>query len=218
MGLAVLLALSLIVGAVVAVVAQRRSRRAPGTTGNPGPEQVTGLEGARNPEEPAAPAEAPAPVGATGIAARADAERWVERLGAALASLESTRKSLSDTPFVLALANADGRYRLARERLAAAGTAAAYATAARTAVEGLHYVRGARTVLALDPGPDLPDLGTAKVTARNGRVTVEGRTYAVSNRPGGATPYYYAGGEIAGRRVPAGWYGSPWWMAAAVPA
>ncbi|AXG55453.1 hypothetical protein SLCG_4298 [Streptomyces lincolnensis] len=51
--------------------------------------------------------------------------------------------------------------------------------------------------------------------ARDGRVAVEGRTYAVSNRPGGVTPYYYAGGEVAGRRVPAGWYSVPWWMAAA---
>jgi hypothetical protein len=217
MGLAVPLALLLIVGAVTVVVVGRRTPGAPGTMGDPGPEEAADLEEVPAPGEPAAAAEAPAPVDAAGITTRADAERWVERLGAGLASLESTRKSISDTPFVLALASADGRYRQARERLAAAATTADCASAARTAVEGLHYVRGARTVLALDPGPDLPDLGTARVTARDGRVTVEGRTYAVSNRPGGGTPYYYAGGEVAGRGVPAGWYSVPWWMAA-VPA
>ncbi|MEU0207841.1 hypothetical protein ABZ235_08910 [Streptomyces canus] len=86
----------------------------------------------------------------------------------------------------------------------------------QTAVEGLYYVRGARTALGLDPGPALPDLGAATVTARDGRVTVDDRTYAVSDRPGGATPYYYPGGVVGGRRVPGGWYSRPWWKTALV--
>jgi hypothetical protein len=100
--------------------------------------------------------------------------------------------------------------------LATARSGAQYATASQTALEGLHYVRAARTSLGLDPGPALPDLGTGSVTARDGHVTIDGRTYAASPRPGDATPYYYPGGVVDGRRMPGGWYSSPWWKTALV--
>ncbi|WP_328977363.1 hypothetical protein [Streptomyces canus] len=144
--------------------------------------------------------------------ARAEAERWAERLGGSLSTLDAG----GDKAAGQALADANERYRAARGQLAAAGSPAQYAMVTQTAVEGLYYVRGARTALGLDPGPALPDLGAATVTARDGRVTVDDRTYAVSDRPGGATPYYYPGGVVGGRRVPGGWYSRPWWKTALV--
>ncbi|WP_405734320.1 hypothetical protein OG885_22215 [Streptomyces sp. NBC_00028] len=191
MVVAVPLALLLIVGAVFAVVAQRRH-------GGRGPAAMVSVP------VRAAEAPVPVPVPAPEPGGRGEAERWVERLGAGLAGIDAA----GDTAAVLALADATERYRAAKEQLAAAR----YETAGSTAVEGLHYVRGARVVLALDPGPALPALGTPAVTARDGRVIVADRTYTVSNRwRSGVTPYYYAGGVVDGRRVPGGWYSVPWW-------
>ncbi|MET9455059.1 hypothetical protein ABZY05_08210 [Streptomyces canus] len=181
----VLLALVLIAGAAAAVAVQRRAAGGAGVV-------------------PLVPA--------TDFDARAEAERWVERLGGSL----STPDAGGDKAAGQALADANERYRAARGQLAAAGSPAQYAMVRQTAVEGLYYVRGARTALGLDPGPTLPDLGAATVTARDGRVTVDDRTYAVSDRPGGATPYYYPGGVVGGRRVPGGWYSRPWWKTALV--
>ncbi|MDQ0762363.1 hypothetical protein [Streptomyces canus] len=181
----VLLALVLIAGAAAAVAVQRRAAGGAG---------VVPLE----PRED--------------FDARAEAERWVERLGGSLSTLDAG----GDKAAGQALADADERYRAARGQLAAACSPAQYAMVTQTAVEGLYYVRGARTALGLDPGPALPDLGAATVTARDGRVTVDDRTYAVSDRPGGATPYYYPGGVVGGRRVPGGWYSRPWWKTALV--
>ncbi|MCX4858742.1 hypothetical protein OG426_27735 [Streptomyces canus] len=182
----VLLALVLIAGAAAAVAVQRHAAGGAGVV-------------------PLAP---PTP----DIDARAEGERWVERLGGSLSTLDAG----GDKAAGQALADANERYRAARGQLAAAGSPAQYAMVTQTAVEGLYYVRGARTALGLDPGPALPDLGAATVTARDGRVTVDDRTYAVSDRPGGATPYYYPGGVVGGRRVPGGWYSRPWWKTALV--
>ncbi|MEU5887901.1 hypothetical protein ABZ835_13865 [Streptomyces sp. NPDC047461] len=181
----VVLALLLIVGAAAAVVVQRR-------------------QGGR--AEPAAPVAAPpaVPDPDPGTGARAEAERWVERLGAGPAGIDAA----GDKAAVQALADATERYRAAKGELAAGR----YDSASAAAVEGLHYVRAARTALRLDPGPVLPGPGTGAVTARDGRVIVADRTYTVSNRwRDGVTPYYYAGGVVAGRRVPGGWYSVPWW-------
>ncbi|MFJ2233339.1 hypothetical protein [Streptomyces sp. NPDC087859] len=185
----VVLALLLIVGAAAAVVAQRR-------------------RGGR--AEPAVPVAAPPavpepePEPDPGTGARVEAARWVERLGAGPAGIDAA----GDKAAVQALADATERYRAAKGELAAGR----YDSAAAAAVEGLHYVRAARTALRLDPGPVLPGLGTGAVTARDGRVIVADRTYTVSNRwRDGVTPYYYAGGVVAGRRVPGGWYSAPWW-------
>jgi hypothetical protein len=43
---------------------------------------------------------------------------------------------------------------------------------------------------------------------------VQGRRYRASPDPADATPYYYPGGRIQGRPVPAGWYSEPWWRSA----
>lgn len=193
----VVLALLLIVGAAAVVVAQRRQGGraeavAPVAVSVPVPVP------APVPVSPAVPDPEPESV------ARAEAERWIERLGAGPAGIDAA----GDKAAVQALADATERYRAAKGELAAGR----YDTATRTAVEGLHYVRAARTALRLDPGPVLPGLGTPAVTARDGRVILDERTYTVSNRwRDGVTPYYYAGGVVAGRRVPGGWYSSPWW-------
>ncbi|MFF0091679.1 hypothetical protein ACFYSF_17210 [Streptomyces canus] len=83
------------------------------------------------------------------VDARAEAERWAERLGGSL----STPTAGGDKAAGQAPADANERYRAARGQLAAAGSPAQYAMVRQTAVEGLHYVRGARTALGLDPGP-----------------------------------------------------------------
>lgn len=180
----VVLALLLIVAAAAAVAARRR-------------------QGGR--AEPVVPVAVPPAVPDPGPgAARADAERWVERLGAGPAGIDAA----DDKAAVQALADATERYRAAKGELAAGR----YDAATAAAVEGLHYVRAARTALRLDPGPVLPGLDTGAVTARDGRVIVADRTYTVSNRwRDGVTPYYYAGGVVAGRRAPGGWYSAPWW-------
>ncbi|MDQ0600350.1 hypothetical protein QF037_004695 [Streptomyces canus] len=185
----VVLALLLIVAAAAAVATQRR-------------------QGGR--AEPVVPAAVPPAVPDLdadpdpGTGTRGEAERWVERLGAGPAGIDAA----GDKAAVQALADATGRYRAAKGELAAGR----YDSATAAAVEGLHYVRAARTALRLDPGPVLPGLGTGAVTARDGRVIVADRTYTVSNRwRDGVTPYYCAGGVVAGRRVPGGWYSAPWW-------
>ncbi|NNN33264.1 hypothetical protein HLK59_23470 [Streptomyces sp. S3(2020)] len=189
----VVLALLLIVGAAAAVAVQRRQG------GRAEPVVPVAV-----PLSPAIPEPGPRPESESESGARVEAERWVERLGAGPAGIDAA----GDKAAVQALADATERYRAAKEELAAGR----YDTAARTAVEGLHYVRAARTALRLDPGPVLPGLGTPAVTARDGRVILDERTYTVSNRwRDGVTPYYYAGGIVAGRRVPGGWYSSPWW-------
>ena len=43
---------------------------------------------------------------------------------------------------------------------------------------------------------------------------MEGRSLAASPRASGRTPYFYPGGDVAGRPVPAGWYSEPWWKTA----
>jgi hypothetical protein len=144
--------------------------------------------------------------------AEAEAHRWVERLGGSLSTLDAR----GDATAAQALTDAAERHRAAQGQLASARSGAQYAMASQTALEGLHYIRAARTSLGLDPGPALPDLGTGSVTARDGHVTIDGRTYAASPRPGDATPYYYPGGVVDGRRMPGGWYSAPWWKTALV--
>jgi hypothetical protein len=89
----------------------------------------------------------------------------------------------------------------------------------QTAIEGLYYVRAARTAMGMDPGPELPAAtGQARAgsVTENREVDVEGQHYAASARPSDRTPHYYPGGMVAGRPVPQGWYSTPWWKPALV--
>jgi hypothetical protein len=140
--------------------------------------------------------------------ARAEAQRWYERLGGQLMNLPNDNAIARQ-----ALADAAERHQAAGAQLAQARTVVQFQLARETALEGLAYVRGARTALGLDPGPDLPPMAAS----RGAGMIMEEREvngYRVGPRSSAATPYYYPGGYVEGRPVPAGWYSTPWWKTA----
>ena len=146
--------------------------------------------------------------------AKADARRWVERLGGQVLALTG-----SDEPSKQALADAAERYTAAGSQMEQARTVAQTRQVTETAYEGLYYVRAARTAMGLDPGPELPALpGQARAGAvsEDREVEVEGHTYGASPEPSDRNNHYYPGGTVAGRPVPRGWYSEPWWKPALV--
>ena len=146
--------------------------------------------------------------------AKADARRWVERLGGQVLALTG-----SDEPSKQALADAAERYTAAGSQMEQARTVAQTRQVTETAYEGLYYVRAARTAMGLDPGPELPALpGQARAGAvsEDREVEVEGHTYGASPVPSDRNNHYYPGGTVAGRPVPRGWYSEPWWKPALV--
>jgi len=147
--------------------------------------------------------------------ARAEAQRWYERLGGQLDNLPP-----SDSPAVRqALVDAGERYTAAGSQLSRAGTVREYQLARETALEGLAYLRAARIALGLDPGPELPPLAAQRAAGeitKERAVDVQGHRYAAGPRYGEQTPYYHPGGMVAGRPVPRGWYSEPWWRTALV--
>lgn len=145
---------------------------------------------------------------------KAEASRWVERLGGQVLNLIGT-----DEPSKQAMADAAERYNAASSQLDSARTAAQSRLVTQTALEGLYYVRAARTAMGMDPGPDLPPVpgqGGAGSVTEDRDVNVDGREYAASPHPSDHTPHYYPGGRIAGRPVPQGWYSEPWWKPALI--
>ena len=145
---------------------------------------------------------------------KADARRWVERLGGQVLSLVGTTE-----PAKQALADAAERYTAAGSQMDSASTAAQSRLVTQTALEGLYYVRAARSAMGMDPGPDLPPVAGqagAGSVSEDRDVTVEGHDYAASPHPGDRTPHYYPGGRVAGRPVPQGWYSEPWWKPALI--
>jgi hypothetical protein len=144
--------------------------------------------------------------------AGAEARRWYERLGGQVMNLEGSEPAVRQ-----ALADAGERYNAAGSQLAQARTVHQFHLARETALEGLTYARAARVALGLDPGPDLPPLAAARGAGqltRGREVQVEGQTYRAGPDPGDDTPYYYPGGRVQGRPVPAGWYSQPLWRPA----
>jgi hypothetical protein len=92
-----------------------------------------------------------------------------------------------------------------------------FALARESALEGLAYARAARLAMGLDPGPDLPPLASAQgagALTKEREVNVQGHQYRAGPQPGADTPYYYPGGRVQGRPVPAGWYSTPVWKTA----
>jgi uncharacterized membrane protein YgcG len=144
--------------------------------------------------------------------ARAEAQRWYERLGGQLMNLQG------DDPAVRqALVDASERYNAAGSQLEQAKTARQYELARETALEGLAYARAARVALGLDPGPDVPPLAAARgagALTKEREVNVQGQVYKAGPHPGTDTPYYYPGGRVQGRPVPSGWYSQPVWKTA----
>ncbi|SCL27683.1 hypothetical protein GA0070616_3548 [Micromonospora nigra] len=143
---------------------------------------------------------------------RADAQRWYERLGGQVLNLHGDEPAVRQ-----ALADAGERYNAAGGQLEQARTVQQYRLARETALEGLVYVRAARLALGIDPGPELPPLAAAQGAGEltvSRQVQVQGQTLRAGPQPGRDTPYYYPGGRIQGRPVPAGWYSTPWWKTA----
>ncbi|KAA2265258.1 hypothetical protein F0L68_05315 [Solihabitans fulvus] len=146
--------------------------------------------------------------------AKADARRWVERLGGQVINLTGSNDASKQ-----AMADASERYTAAGSQMEQARTAEQCRLVTQTAMEGLYYVRAARTAMGLDPGPELPDLtGQSKAgkVSEDRKVNVEGHEYEASPAPGSNTPHYYPGGMVAGRPVPQGWYSEPWWKPALI--
>src|SRR5207249_374112 len=80
--------------------------------------------------------------------AKAEARRWVERLGGQVYNLDGA----GDPAAKQALADAGERYTAAGSQLDQANSAPQCRLATQTAMEGLYYVRAARTAMGLDPG------------------------------------------------------------------
>jgi uncharacterized membrane protein YgcG len=146
--------------------------------------------------------------------AKADARRWVERLGGQVMNLVGTNEAAKQ-----ALADASERYNAAGSQMEQARTTEQTRLVTKTAMEGLYYVRAARLAMDLDPGPELPEdpeQRRAGKVSEDRRVNVDGHYFEASPEPGVRTPHYYPGGRVAGRPVPQGWYSEPWWKPALV--
>ncbi|MCX5042797.1 DUF1542 domain-containing protein [Aldersonia sp. NBC_00410] len=146
--------------------------------------------------------------------AKADARQAIERLGGQVYNLTGT-----DEPSKQALADASERHIAAGSQIDQARTPAQARLAKQTALEGLYYIRAARTAMGMDAGPAIAELdgqNTAGAVTEQREVDFEGRTIAASPQPSAQTPNYYPGGRVAGRPIPAGWYSEPWWKPALV--
>jgi hypothetical protein len=146
--------------------------------------------------------------------AKADARRLIERLGGQVLNLSGTNEAAKQ-----ALADASERYTAASSQIEQATTPRQAALAKESAVEGLYYIRAARTAMDMDPGPELETLAgqrSAGTVTEDRRVQFDGREIEASPTPTERTPNYYPGGRVAGRPVPAGWYSEPWWKPALV--
>ncbi|OBG87525.1 hypothetical protein A5699_02020 [Mycobacterium sp. E802] len=146
--------------------------------------------------------------------AKADARRLIERLGGQVLNLTG-----SDDASKQAMADASERYTAASSQIDQATTVKQAALAKESAIEGLYYVRAARTAMGMDPGPELESLSgqrSAGAVTEDRRINFEGREIEASPTPSQRTPNYYPGGRVAGRPVPAGWYSEPWWKPALV--
>ena len=146
--------------------------------------------------------------------AKADARRVIERLGGQVLNLTGTDEASRQ-----ALADASERFTAASSQIDQATTAKQAMLAKESAVEGLYYVRAARTAMGMDPGPELEAIAGQKAAGtvtEDRRVQFEGREIEASPVPSGRTPNYYPGCRVAGRPVPAGLYSEPWWKPALV--
>ncbi|MGQ4619991.1 DUF1542 domain-containing protein [Nocardia sp. R7R-8] len=144
----------------------------------------------------------------------AEARQVNERLGGQVYSLSGSNDAATQ-----ALADASERHLAAGAQLDQARTPAQARLAKQTALEGLYYIRAARTAMNMDPGPAIPGLdgqdAAGQVTEKRA-VEYQGRQITAAPEPSSSTPNYYPGGRVAGRPVPAGWYSEPWWKPAMV--
>src|SRR3954469_9007581 len=146
--------------------------------------------------------------------AKADARRIIERLGGQVFNLTGT-----DDAAKQALADASERYTAASSQIDQATTAKQAMLAKESAIEGLYYVRAARSAMGMDPGPELETMSgqkSAGSVTEDRKVQFEGREIEASPTPSGRTPNYYPGGQAAGRPGPARWASEPWGKTALV--
>ncbi|MCX2931490.1 DUF1542 domain-containing protein [Mycobacterium sp. CVI_P3] len=146
--------------------------------------------------------------------AKADARRVIERLGGQVLNLSGNNDAATQ-----ALADASERFTAASSQIDQATTAKQAMLAKESALEGLYYVRAARSAMGMDPGPELETMAGQKAAGavtEDRTVQFEGRDIEASPVPSPRTPNYYPGGRVAGRPVPAGWYSEPWWKTALV--
>ncbi|RDI32292.1 hypothetical protein DEU38_10321 [Rhodococcus sp. AG1013] len=146
--------------------------------------------------------------------AKAEARQSIERLGGQVYNLVG-----SDDASKQALADASERYTAAGSQIEQATTPVQARLAKQTALEGLYYIRAARSAMGMDPGPEIPSIDgqkSAGSVTEDRDIEFEGRQVSASPNPSARTPNYYPGGRVAGRPVPAGWYSEPWWKPALV--
>ena len=136
---------------------------------------------------------------------RAEVVSLYDRLGADVSNIDPK----DDTVARQALADASERYTAAGSQLAGADSPAKFATARRTALEGLYAARTAREKLGLSLGPDLPPIyqTTGNTLSEPTTVTVKGQEVQGYPQYQPGAPYYYGGGGGYG----AGWYSMPFW-------
>src|ERR1700754_2387308 len=105
--------------------------------------------------------------------AKADALRIIERLGGQVINLTG-----SDDASKQALADASERYTAAGSQIEQATTAKQALLAKESALEGLYYVRAARTAMGMDPGPEIETLSgqqAAGAVTEDRRIDFDGR-------------------------------------------
>lgn len=141
--------------------------------------------------------------------ARADAQRWIDRLGSQVYSIDGT-----DTASKQAMSDASERHNAAVSALSSATTVKQAQLARESALEGMHYANAARELMGMSTGPEIPPLegqrNAGKVTERR-EIDHEGEHIIASPKASDDAPHYYPGGNVAGRPVPAGWYSTRWW-------
>jgi len=90
----------------------------------------------------------------------------------------------------LAMADASERYTAASSQIDQATTVRQAALAKESAIEGLYYVRAARTAMGMDPGPELESLTgqrSAGAVTEDRRINFDGREIEASPTPSGTT-------------------------------
>lgn len=141
-------------------------------------------------------------------ARKAEVQSLLDRLGSDVSLLDDK----GDPVTAQALADASERYTSAGAAMAQASTLGQLAAVRRTAVEGLHAARVARTRLGLDPGPEIPPIETGERQLQTTeQVRIRDQVYEGHPVYTPGSPYYYGGGMLGGAYVPGGWYGTPFW-------
>lgn len=112
--------------------------------------------------------------------AKADARRVIERLGGQVLNLSGNNEAATQ-----ALADASERFTAASSQIDQATTAKQAMLAKESAIEGLYYVRAARTAMGMDPGPELETVSGQKAAGavtEDRKVQFEGREIEASRR------------------------------------